>query len=44
MRQVFIKRNPNLTDDIAFERKLYIIRKRATGEIRRARFPSSEYW
>ena len=44
MRQVFIKRNPSLTDDLAFERKLFIIRKRATNEIRRAGFPGSEYW
>ncbi|MDB6064399.1 MAG: large subunit of NADH-dependent glutamate synthase [Pedosphaera sp.] len=44
MRQVFIKRNPSLVDDMAFERKLFIIRKRATNEIRRARFPGSEYW
>ena len=29
MRQVFIRRNPKLTDDMAFERKLYVIRKRA---------------
>ena len=44
MRQVFIKRDPKLTDDMAFERKLFIIRKRATNEIRRAGFPGSEYW
>ncbi len=44
MRQVFIQRNANLTDDMVFERKLYIIRKRATNEIRRAGFPGSEYW
>ncbi|SDB89989.1 glutamate synthase (NADPH) large subunit [Pelagirhabdus alkalitolerans] len=29
VRQVFIKRDPSLTDDSAFERKLYIIRKQA---------------
>src|SRR5579859_2727517 len=44
MRQVFVKRNPALKDDMAFERALYIIRKRATNEIRRAKFPGSEYW
>ena len=43
MRQVFIKRNLKLTDPMAFERKLYVIRKRATNEIRRAGFPGSEY-
>ena len=30
--------------DMAFERKLYVIRKRATNEIRRSGFPGSEYW
>ena len=34
MEQVFIGRNPNLTDDAAFERKLYVIRKRAYRAIR----------
>src|SRR5262249_44564975 len=44
MSQVFIRRDPKLADDMSFERKLYIIRKRATNEIRRAGFPGSEYW
>ena len=34
MRLVFIARNPNIPDDMAFERKLFIIRKRAENEIR----------
>jgi glutamate synthase domain-containing protein 2/glutamate synthase domain-containing protein 1/glutamate synthase domain-containing protein 3 len=34
MRQVFIGRNKKLTDDLAFERKLYVIRKRAENTIR----------
>ena len=34
MRQVFIGRDARLTDDLAFERKLYIIRKRAENAIR----------
>src|SRR5438094_539476 len=34
MRQVFIGRNAKLTDDMAFERKLYVIRKRAESAIR----------
>src|SRR6266566_971186 len=34
MRQVFIGRNSKLTDDLAFERKLYVIRKRAENAIR----------
>jgi len=36
MRQVFIARDPALPDDFAFERKLYVIRKRAHTEIRKA--------
>jgi glutamate synthase (ferredoxin) len=44
MRQVFVQRNADLKDDMAFERKLFIIRKRATNEIRRAGFPGGEYW
>jgi glutamate synthase (ferredoxin) len=34
MRQVFIARNAKLTDELAFERKLYVIRKRAENAIR----------
>jgi glutamate synthase (ferredoxin) len=34
MRQVFIGRGPKLADDMAFERKLYVIRKRAENAIR----------
>ncbi|HUA67698.1 MAG TPA: glutamate synthase large subunit [Candidatus Saccharimonadales bacterium] len=34
MRQVFIARNAKLADDQAFERKLYVIRKRAENAIR----------
>ncbi len=34
IRQVFIARNPAINDDMAFERKLYVIRKRAENEIR----------
>jgi glutamate synthase (ferredoxin) len=34
MRQVFIGRNASLVDDLAFERKLYVIRKRAETAIR----------
>jgi glutamate synthase (ferredoxin) len=35
MRQVFIQRAPELADDEAFERKLYVIRKRTHSAIRR---------
>ncbi len=34
MRQVFIARNDKLADDMAFERKLYVIRKRVENAIR----------
>jgi glutamate synthase domain-containing protein 2/glutamate synthase domain-containing protein 1/glutamate synthase domain-containing protein 3 len=34
MRQAFIARNPKLNDEMAFERKLYVIRKRAENAIR----------
>ncbi len=34
MRMVFIARNPNIREDMSFERKLYIIRRRAEQEIR----------
>ncbi len=34
MRQIFIRRSPALKDDMAFERKLYIIRKLAEKELR----------
>jgi len=34
MRQVFLARNPKLTDDLAFERKLHVIRKRAENAVR----------
>ncbi len=44
MRQIFIGRNPSLTDDMAFERKLYIIRKRAYTEIRSATISGGETW
>ncbi|MBF2049540.1 MAG: glutamate synthase large subunit [Elainella sp. C42_A2020_010] len=43
MEQVFIQRNPNLTDDLAFERKLYVIRKRAHNEIRTSRLDPCWY-
>jgi glutamate synthase (NADPH) large chain len=36
VRQVFIEANADLTDQIDFERKLYVIRRRAEKEIREA--------
>ncbi|GAB4544687.1 MAG: glutamate synthase large subunit [Anaerolineae bacterium] len=36
VRQVFVSRDPAIDDDMAFERKLYVIRKRAENAIRYA--------
>ena len=44
IRQVFIGRSENLTDDLAFERKLYVIRKRAYSEIRCSTMDGAEFW
>ncbi len=44
MRQVFIGRSPELTDPMAFERKLYVIRKRAHNEIRTSTMDGAEFW
>ncbi len=44
MRQVFIGRAPELTDDMAFERLLYVVRKRAYSEIRTSTIDGAEYW
>ncbi|UBF24845.1 glutamate synthase large subunit [Kovacikia minuta CCNUW1] len=42
MQQVFIQRSPDLTDDLAFERKLYVIRKRSHNAIRAPQI--DPYW
>lgn len=42
MEQVFIQRNPDLPDDTAFERKLYVIRKRSHTAIRATHI--DPYW
>jgi glutamate synthase (NADPH/NADH) large chain len=44
MRQIFIGRDPSLTDEALFERKLYLIRKRAYSEIRASTMDGAEYW
>jgi len=45
MRQMFIARDPSLAgDDLAFERKLYVIRKRAYSEIRTSTLSGAEFW
>ncbi|WP_408648847.1 glutamate synthase large subunit [Tumidithrix elongata] len=43
MEQVFIRRNPNLVDDLAFERKLYVIRKQAHKLIRETEIDPAWY-
>ena len=42
VEQVFIERSPDLADDLAFERKLYVIRRRAQKTIRSASV--DPYW
>ncbi len=44
VRQVFIGRAESITDDLAFERKLYVIRRRAENEIRYAGLPGGEWF
>jgi glutamate synthase (NADPH/NADH) large chain len=41
VRQVFVGRDPRITDDMDFERKLYVIRKRAENGIRHRRFENA---
>jgi glutamate synthase (ferredoxin) len=44
VRQIFIRRNPALQDDLAFERKLYVIRRRAENAVRYGGTPGGEYF
>jgi len=44
IRQVFIGRDPQLADEMAFERKLFVIRKRAYSEIRTSTLDGAESW
>jgi len=44
VRQVFIGRGPGIKDDMAFERKLYVIRRRAENAIRYAGLPAGEFF
>jgi glutamate synthase domain-containing protein 2/glutamate synthase domain-containing protein 1/glutamate synthase domain-containing protein 3 len=44
MRQVFIGRPAAMTDDMEFERRLYVARKRAYSEIRTSTIDGAEYW
>ncbi len=40
IRQIFIGRSESLTDPAAFERKLYVIRRRVENEVRASQIPS----
>jgi glutamate synthase (ferredoxin) len=42
--QIFIGRNPSIKDDLAFERKLYVIRRRAENALRYGGVPGGEYF
>jgi len=42
--QVFIGRNPDISDDMAFERKLYVIRKMTEKAIRYAHMEGGDYF
>ncbi len=44
VRQVFIGRAESITDDLAFERKLFVIRRRAENAIRYAGLPGGEFF
>ncbi|MEX2044379.1 MAG: glutamate synthase subunit alpha, partial [Opitutus sp.] len=44
MRHAFIGRSADLADDLAFERRLYVIRKRSYNEIRTSTLAGAEYW
>ena len=44
MRQVFIGRGPDIATDLDFERKLFVIRKRAYNDIRTSTIAGSETW
>jgi glutamate synthase (ferredoxin) len=44
VRQVIIGRNPALKDELAFERKLFVIRKRAYSEIRTSTIDGADFW
>ncbi|MDR1011131.1 MAG: glutamate synthase large subunit [Opitutaceae bacterium] len=44
IRQVFIGRSPKVTDELAFERKLYVIRKRASHEVVSEGLGGADMW
>ena len=44
IRQVFIRRDPAIDDDLSFERKLFLIRRRVDNALRRSSVPGSEFF
>jgi glutamate synthase (ferredoxin) len=44
IRQIFIRRNAAIQDDMAFERKLYVIRRRAENALRYGGMAGGEYF
>ena len=44
MKQVFIARDPSITDDQDFERKLYVIRRRTSDAIRYRGVPGGDFF
>jgi glutamate synthase (NADPH/NADH) large chain len=44
IRQVFVGKNPELSTNLDFERKLYVIRKRVENAIRGAQIPGGNYF
>jgi glutamate synthase (ferredoxin) len=44
IRQAFVGRNPTVSDPMAFERKLYVVRKRAYTDIRTSTLDGAETW
>jgi glutamate synthase (ferredoxin) len=44
IRQIFMRRPPTIQDDLAFERKLYVIRRQAERLIRYGGVPGGEYF
>lgn len=44
IRQIFVGKSDDVEAGLPFERKLYVIRKRAENEIREAKLPGGEYF
>jgi glutamate synthase (ferredoxin) len=44
IRQIFIGRSPKVADELAFERKLYVIRKRASHEVVSEGLGGADMW